>query len=69
MQAPEQLILDLLESLEAGRRPYGEVMEAWRTNCPRLPVWEDCVDLGLVRRDGDMIVLTDAGRRRLAGGA
>jgi hypothetical protein len=69
MQAPEQLILDLLESLEAGPRPYAEVMEAWRTHCPGLPVWEDCVDLGLVRRDGTVIELTDAGRRRLAGGA
>ena len=69
MHAPEQLILDLLESLEKGPRPACEVMEAWRTSCPRLPVWEDSVDLGLVRRDRDMILLTDAGRRRLAGGA
>ena len=31
-------------------RPYAEVMDAWRTSCPRLPVWEDAVDRGLVAR-------------------
>ncbi|HEY0421446.1 MAG TPA: hypothetical protein VGC80_18160, partial [Acetobacteraceae bacterium] len=28
---------------------YGETMDAWRTSCPRLPVWEDAVDEALVR--------------------
>ncbi len=23
-------------------------MDAWRTSCPRLPVWEDATDGGLV---------------------
>jgi len=23
-------------------------MEAWRTSCPRLPVWEDAMDRGLI---------------------
>ena len=32
----------------AAPRPYGEVMEAWRTSCPRLTIWEDAVDAGLV---------------------
>lgn len=67
MRAPDALVLDLLASLEAGARPYSEVMEAWRTSCPRLPVWEDTVDQGLIRRDGAMIALTDAGLRRLRG--
>jgi hypothetical protein len=44
----EALILDLLEYLEARPRTYEEVMEAWRTSCPRLPVWEDASDRGLV---------------------
>jgi D-3-phosphoglycerate dehydrogenase len=44
-------------------------MEAWRTSCPRLPIWEDSVDLGFVRREGHMVMLTDAGRRRLGSGA
>ncbi len=44
----EPLILDLLAWLARGDRPYEEVMNAWRTSCPRLPVWEDANDRGLV---------------------
>jgi hypothetical protein len=47
----EPLILDLLEWLEKKPRPYREVMEVWRTSCPRLPVWEDSVDCGFVARE------------------
>jgi D-3-phosphoglycerate dehydrogenase len=36
----EALILDLLEWLATADRSYAEVMDAWRTSCPRLPVWE-----------------------------
>jgi hypothetical protein len=44
----EALILDLLEWLAKRDRSYEEVMDAWRTSCPRLPVWEDANDRGLV---------------------
>jgi len=44
----ENLILDLLEWLGRRERTYQETMEAWRTSCPRLPVWEDATDHGLV---------------------
>ena len=44
------LVLDLLAWLEPGPRPYDEVMDRWRTHCPRLTVWEDAVDGGLVAR-------------------
>ena len=44
----EALILDLLQWLANGERTYEEVMEAWRTSCPRLTVWEDANDRGLV---------------------
>jgi len=37
----DALILDLLEWIGAESRPYPEVIEAWRTSCPRLPVWEE----------------------------
>ena len=40
----DSLILDLLEWLGPNPRPYSEVLEAWRTSCPRLPVWEDAND-------------------------
>jgi hypothetical protein len=46
----ENLILDLLEWLTERDRSYEEVMDAWRTSCPRLPVWEDANDRGLVMK-------------------
>jgi hypothetical protein len=49
--AVDALILDLLEWLASGERSYAEVMEAWRTSCPRLPVWEDAMDRGLIARE------------------
>ena len=55
----ENLILDLLEWIGRRERTYQETMEAWRTSCPRLPVWEDATDRGLVeigRSSGRSIV-------------
>ena len=46
----DNLILDLLEWIGPGERPYQETMEAWRTSCPRLPVWEDATDRGFIER-------------------
>ena len=46
--AVESLILDLLEWVALKQRTYEEVMEAWRTSCPKLPVWEDATERGLV---------------------
>src|SRR6266576_836259 len=31
-------------------RPYAEVLEAWRTSCTRLTVWEDANDRGYIAR-------------------
>ena len=47
----EALILDLLAWLATRERSYDEVMDAWRTSCPKLPVWEDATDRGLVTRE------------------
>ena len=44
----ESLVLDLLEWVGPEPRPYDEVLDAWRTSCPRLPVWEDAKVAGLV---------------------
>jgi D-3-phosphoglycerate dehydrogenase len=65
------LVLDLLEWVSARPRTYVEVMDAWRTSCPRLPVWEDANELGFVSRaagaDGcAMVVVTAAGAALLA---
>ena len=65
----EPLILDLVEWIAAQPRPYDQVMEAWRTSCPRLPVWEDAVDRGLVEvtRAGSksVVQVTAVGRDHL----
>jgi hypothetical protein len=44
----EALILDLLGWVTQRDRTYEELKEAWRTSCPRLPVWEEANDRGLV---------------------
>lgn len=44
----EPLILDLIDWVSSKERTYDEVMAAWRTSCPRLPVWEDANDRGLI---------------------
>jgi len=72
-EAPEALVRDFLEWIAAEPRAYCQVMETWRTNCPRLTVWEDALDEGFVRRgrleSGESSVeLTTHGRAFLAGG-
>ena len=66
----EPLIADFVAWIAAGEREYGEALEAWRTNCPRLTVWEEARERGLVatRREGRVLWLeaTAAGRRFLA---
>lgn len=44
----DALILDLLEWIGPRPKPYREVIDAWRTSCPRLPVWEDANDRGFI---------------------
>jgi D-3-phosphoglycerate dehydrogenase len=46
----DSLILDLLEWIGPAGRPYDEVMDAWRTSCPRLPVWEEANRRELIER-------------------
>ena len=51
----EALILDLLEWIGSDSRPYSEVIEVWRTSCPKLPVWEEANVRGFINhehRDG-----------------
>jgi len=66
----EALVLDLLEWVGPTDRPYAEVFEAWRTSCPRLPVWEDATDGGLIERRyipgrGPVISVSAAGKEHL----
>jgi hypothetical protein len=47
----EALVIDLLEWIGPEARPYSEVMDAWRTSCPRLPVWEEANARGFLARE------------------
>jgi hypothetical protein len=46
----DALIVDLLEYVAGKGRSYAEVIEAWHTSCPKLPVWEEANERGLVTR-------------------
>jgi hypothetical protein len=46
----EPLVLDLLEWIGSQPRPYREVIDAWRTSCPRLPVWETANERGYLEQ-------------------
>lgn len=59
--APSTLVVELLAWVSARPRSYGETMEAWRTSCPRMPVWEDAVENALVA-----VVADDCGVGRLS---
>ena len=66
----EPLIVDLLEWIARAPRPYAEVMEVWRTSCPRLPVWEEANARGFLEQrhvagSPAVVVITEAGLRRL----
>ena len=71
MQNIEPLILGLVEWVAKAPRTHADVMNTWRTSCPRLTVWEDAVDRGLVERknstDGASVVVTQRGKKLLAG--
>jgi hypothetical protein len=49
-EATDALVLDLVEWIAREPRLYSEVIETWRTSCPRLTIWEDAVDRGYVAR-------------------
>ncbi len=66
------LVRDLIAWVADEPRPYLEVIEAWHTHCPRLPVWEDALEHQFVLRergtDGELVVrASDSGMRYLRG--
>jgi len=69
----DPLVMDLVAFVAKQPRQYDEVIDAWRTSCPRLTVWEDAIDRGLITRrraeDRTLIVqATSAGLRMLRDG-
>jgi hypothetical protein len=74
MSKPESaLTWQVLAWVGSRPRSYGEAMEAWRTSCPRLSIWEDAIGDGLVRIEGGgtqpmrqaKVVLTERGQALL----
>ena len=62
----DALIVDLLEWIGPRPRPYSDVLEAWRTSCPRLPIWEEANTRGLLAHEhhegvGTLVSVTPAG--------
>ena len=69
---PNTLTLELLSWISERARTYGETMQAWRTSCPRMPVWEDAIVDRLITvlfdnagRDAARVSLTPLGRATL----
>jgi hypothetical protein len=60
------LIVDMLTWLRERQRSYDDVMDSWRTSCPKLPVWEEANDRGFVTREqvdgGTVVRISAAGR-------
>ncbi|MBJ7406763.1 MAG: hypothetical protein JHD07_27055 [Bradyrhizobium sp.] len=66
----DPLVLDFVEWAAREPRAYAEVVATWKTSCPRLTIWEDAADRGLVSREtrpglGLVIAVTEDGERLL----
>jgi hypothetical protein len=46
---PSLPLLQFLAWVAARRRSHAETLEAWRTSCPRLAVWEDALAEDLIQ--------------------
>src|SRR5262245_38891226 len=61
--AHRALMIQFLTWIADRPRSRGDVMEAWRSTCPRLSVWEDAVIDGLVQIDpASRVTVTERGR-------
>ncbi|MCW5693033.1 MAG: hypothetical protein KIT48_11780 [Pseudolabrys sp.] len=64
----DPLVRDLVEWIAREPRAQRDVLDAWRTSCPRLTVWETALERGYVERKllegrGAFVFATEAGRR------
>lgn len=69
-QTADPLVVDFVEWIARGPRAHSEVVETWRTSCPRLTIWEDAADFGYVERQvidgrGVVVTVTEAGEKLL----
>jgi hypothetical protein len=72
-RAADALTLQLLAWIANRPRNYADTIAAWRTSCPRLTIWEDACDDGLIRidrgqtLDESTVTLTVLGKAALDG--
>ncbi|HWP56381.1 MAG TPA: hypothetical protein VNL14_00675 [Candidatus Acidoferrales bacterium] len=65
------LMIEFLRWVASRPRTYAEAMDAWRSSCPRDPVWDDAITEGLIQiaggaADGQSeVALTARGRALL----
>jgi len=67
---PSLIMIQFLQWVADRPRRREDVMDAWRSSCPRFPVWEDARAEGLVRQCGGetgerRVELTERGRTAL----
>jgi hypothetical protein len=69
----DPLVRDLVEWVAKEPRLYADVLDAWRTSCPRLTVWEEASERGFVERRSEgrctVVAATKAGLEFLHSGA
>jgi hypothetical protein len=59
------LTTQMLEWLDKEPRGYAETLDAWKTSCPRLSIWEDALADRLIRIKKGRVHVTPAGRALL----
>jgi hypothetical protein len=68
-QSASLIMIQFLAWVADRPRTYAQTMEAWRSTCPRLSVWEDAIIDGLVGIENDAnraVCLTPRGQVVLA---
>jgi hypothetical protein len=66
MTQAQALTTQMLEWLDEQPRSYSETLDAWKSSCPRLSIWEDALADRLIRIQSGHVHVTPAGRALLA---
>ena len=67
----DALTLQMLQWIAQGTHSYAEVLDVWKSSCPRLAIWEDACADGLIDAAPGMsgvVSLTEKGRGLLSRG-
>jgi hypothetical protein len=55
----------MLEWIGERPRSYPETIDAWKSSCPRLTIWEDALADGLVRLERGRVLLSEMGAQHV----